>query len=412
MAARALPTGVVTFLFTDIESSSRLWERAPDEMREALAQHDALCRETIATSGGVVFKTVGDAVYAAFERPNDALEAAIAIQRAMRSHAWPSTIGELRVRMAIHTGDCSQRDGDYFGTTLNRVARLSSLGYGEQILVSSATAALLRDALGERVALRELGLHRLKDLAQPELAYQVVTEGLRSDFPALASIDSRPNNLPSQISSFVGREREVQEVSATLRESRLVTIVGPGGIGKTRLALQVAADVLGDQYPGGAWFVDLTTVRSPDPIVNAVASVLNVRESPSEPVEQTLLAHLHERRALLVLDNAEHLLADVAIFAKLVLATCPSVVVLVTSLEPLHVAGEHIYRLGALADAPSLFLERAHAVAPALAFDEAELGEVVQLCNRLDGSPLAIELAAARLSSMPLGNYCTVLRQA
>jgi predicted ATPase/class 3 adenylate cyclase len=403
MVARALPTGVVTFLFTDIESSSRLWERAPDEMREALAQHDALCRETIATRRGVVFKTVGDAVYAAFERPNDALEAAIATQRAMRSHSWPDAIGELRVRMAIHTGDCSQRDGDYFGTTLNRVARLSSLAYGEQILVSSATAALLRDALGERVALRELGLHRLKDLAQPELAYQVVTEGLRSDFPALASIDSRPNNLPSQISSFIGREREAQEVAATLRDSRLVTIVGPGGIGKTRLALQVAADVLGERYPGGAWFVDLTTVRSPDPIVNAVASVLKVREPPTEPIEQTLLAHLHERRALLVLDNAEHLLGDAAVFARLVLAKCPSVTVLVTSLEPLHVAGERIYRLGALADAPSLFLERAHAVAPALTFDEAELGEVAQLCNKLDGSPLAIELAAARLSSMPLG---------
>lgn len=402
MAAGALPTGVVTFLFTDIESSSRLWERAPDEMREALAQHDALCRETIATHRGVVFKTVGDAVYAAFERPNDALEAAVAAQRAIRSHAWPSAIGELRVRMAIHTGDCSQRDGDYFGTTLNRVARLSSLGYGEQILVSATTAALLRDALGERVTLRELGLHRLKDLAQPELTYQVVTEGLRSDFPALASIDSRPNNLPSQISSFIGREREEQEVAVTLRDSRLVTIVGPGGIGKTRLALQVAADVLGEQYPGGAWFVDLTAVRSPDPIVGAVASALNIRESPSEPIEQTLLAYLHERRALLVLDNAEHLLGDVAAFAKLALARCPSVTVLVTSLEPLHVAGERIYRLGALADAPSLFLERAHAVAPALTFDEAELGEVAQLCNRLDGSPLAIELAAARLSSMPL----------
>lgn len=402
MAAGALPTGVVTFLFTDIESSSRLWERAPDEMREALAQHDALCRETIATHRGVVFKTVGDAVYAAFERPNDALEAAVAAQRAIRSHAWPSAIGELRVRMAIHTGDCSQRDGDYFGTTLNRVARLSSLGYGEQILVSATTAALLRDALGERVTLRELGLHRLKDLAQPELTYQVVTEGLRSDFPALASIDSRPNNLPSQISTFIGREREEQEVAATLRDSRLVTIVGPGGIGKTRLALQVAADVLGEQYPGGAWFVDLTAVRSPDPIVGAVAAALNIRESPSEPIEQTLLAYLHERRALLVLDNAEHLLGDVAAFAKLALAKCPSVTVLVTSLEPLHVAGERIYRLGALADAPSLFLERAHAVAPALTFDEAELGEVAQLCNRLDGSPLAIELAAARLSSMPL----------
>jgi class 3 adenylate cyclase len=403
MAAGALPTGVVTFLFTDIEGSTRLWERSPDEMREALAQHDALCRETIATRRGVVFKTVGDAVCAAFERPNDAVEAAIDTQRAIRNHAWANAIGELHVRMAIHTGDCTQRDGDYFGPTLNRVARLSSLAYGDQILVSSATAALLRDALSERVALRALGLHRLKDLALPELAYQVVTEGLRSDFPALASIDSRPNNLPSQISNFIGREPEVLEVAGTLQVSRLVTIVGPGGIGKTRLALQVAADVLGERFPGGSWFVDLTTIRSPDPIVDAVATALNIRESPSEPIEQTLLAHLHERRALLVLDNAEHLLQDVAGFAKLALAKCPSITVLVTSLEPLHVAGEHIYRLGALADAPNLFLERAHSVAPSLTFDEAQLSEVTKLCNRLDGSPLAIELAAARLSSMPFG---------
>ncbi len=402
MAARVLPTGVVTFLFTDIEGSSRLWERAPDEMRESLVAHDRLCRDAVERHNGVVFKTVGDAVYSAFQRPSDALEAALDAQHAIRNYTWPAAIGAIHVRMAIHTGDCIARDGDYFGTTLNRVARLSALAHGDQILASSATEALLRDALRDRVALRALGSHRLKDLAQPEPTFQVVAQGLRSDFPALASIDSRPNNLPSQISSFVGREHEVREVGASLESSRLVTIVGPGGIGKTRLALQVAADLHGDRYPAGAWFVDLTTVRGPDPIADAVATALNVRELPSEPIERTLIAYLHERRALLVLDNAEHVLSNVTTFAKLVLAKCPDVTILVTSLEPLHVAGEHIYRLGALADAPNLFLERARASAPSLAFDEAALNDVAALCGRLEGNPLAIELASARLSSMPL----------
>ncbi len=402
MVTRALPTGIVTFLFTDIEGSSRLWERAPDAMREALARHDALCRERITRHCGVVFKTVGDAICSAFERPNDALEAAIEVQHALRKHAWPGAIGEMHVRMALHTGDCTQRDGDYFGATVNRVARLSALAYGDQILVSSATATLLRDVLSDRVVLRSLGSHRLKDLAQPEIAYQVVTEGLRSDFPALASMDSRPNNLPSQISSFVGREREVREVAAAIEGSRLLTIVGPGGIGKTRLALQVAADLLGDRYPGGTWFIDLTTVRAQEPIVDTVAAELNLREVPGEPIEKTLVAYLHERRALLVLDNAEHLLANAGAFAKLVLAKCPSVTILVTSLEPLHIAGERIYRLGPLADAASLFLERARASAPSITFNEVELEDVAALCSRLDGIPLAIELASARLSSMPL----------
>ncbi|MGA8576837.1 MAG: adenylate/guanylate cyclase domain-containing protein [Candidatus Cybelea sp.] len=401
---RALPTGIVTFLFTDIEGSSRLWERSPDDMREALARHDAICRDAIASHGGVVFKTVGDAICSAFTHPNDALNAAIDAQRALSTNVWPEAIGRLPVRMALHSGECTQRDGDYFGGTLNRVARLSSLAYGDQILVSTACATLLRDVLADNLALRALGPHRLKDLAQPEPTFQVVAEGLRAEFPALVSVDARPNNLPSQISSFVGRVRELHEIAASIEASRLLTIVGPGGIGKTRLASQVAAEVLGDRYPSGAWFIDLTTVRSTDSIAGAVAAELGVRELPIEAIDQTLIAHLHERRALLILDNAEHVLADVAAFAKLILSKCADVTILATSREPLHVAGERIYRLGPLSDAPVLFVERARASAPSMTFGKRELQDVEALCLRLEGIPLAIELASARLSSMPLSH--------
>jgi predicted ATPase/class 3 adenylate cyclase len=398
----ALPTGVVTLLFTDIEGSTKLWERHPGQMRDALARHDEICRDEVSRHNGVVFKTVGDAICSAFALPGDALGAAIAVQRALHGYAWAPEIGEIRVRMGLHSGECTERDGEYFGPTVNRVARLSSLAYGEQILVSAATAALLRDALGDGVELRSLGLHRLKDLAQQEPTFQVVAAGLRADFPALASLDSRPNNLPSQISSFVGRERELREVDALVQQSRLLTIVGPGGIGKTRLALQAAADVFGERYAGGAWFVDLAALRDPDSIPGTVASVLNVRELPSESIDATLFAHLGDRQVLLILDNAEHLLAGVAAFAKLALAKCPGVTILVTSREPLHVAGEKLYRLGSLTDATGLFLERARAAAPSARFGEFEPDEVAALCSQLEGIPLAIELACARLSSMPL----------
>jgi predicted ATPase len=371
-------------------------------MRDALADHEAICRDEVARHNGVVFKTVGDASCCAFQHPSDALAAAIGVQRALHAHAWPSEIGDIRVRMGLHSGDCTERGGDYFGPTVNRVARLSSLAYGEQILLSSATAALVRDAPGAGIELRPLGLHRLRDLAQPEPTFQVIAEGLRTEFPVLPSLDSRPNNLPSQISSFVGRERELQEVVAFVGGSRLLTIVGPGGIGKTRLALQVAADVLCDHYPGGAWFVDLTALRDPDSIAGTVATELNLRELPSEPIDKTLVTHLGDRQVLLLLDNAEHVLAGVARFAKLVLSKCASVTVLATSREPLHVAGERVYRLGPLTDASSLFFERARESAPSMNFGKSDLDEVSALCRQLEGIPLAIELACARLSSMPL----------
>ncbi len=397
-----LPTGVVTFLFTDIEGSTKLWERCPDEMREALAGHDAIVREIVERNGGVVFKTVGDACFCAFQVPPDAPSAAIAAQRALQEHRWPAGVGGLNVRMAVHSGVASERDGDYFGPAVNRVARLTAVAYGGQILVSAASAALVRDVLEKKaITLRDLGPGRLKDLGRPEPIFQIVAEGLRSDFPALPSLDVCPDNLPSQISSFVGRSRELEEAGAMLTQSRLLTITGPGGIGKTRLALQLAAGAL-ERYRDGAWFVELAGARDAEFIAQTVAAALNVRELPSELIEKTLLAHLSRKTLLLVIDNVEQILAGVARLVRLVLTQCASVTIVTTSREPLHIPGESVFRLGPLADdGTRLFLERARAAAPGQTFD-AELPHVAALCRKLEGIPLAIELACARLSSMPL----------
>ncbi len=398
-----MPLGVVTFLFSDIESSTKLWERAPDAMREALAAHDALLRRIVEAHRGIVFKTVGDACYCAFDDPADALLAAVESQRVLHAASWPSELGEIRVRMGIHSGQCTLRDGDYFGPAVNRVARLAAVAYGQQILVSGATAALVRDVPADTgIALRDLGSSRLKDLSQPEPTYQVVAEGLRADFPALASLDARPNNLPSQISSFVGRQKELAELSAALYESRLVTIAGPGGIGKTRLALQLGAEVV-ERYDDGVWFFDLTAQRDAEFIAQTIAMTLNVKELPNEPIETTLIAYLREKKTLLLIDNSEQVLAGVARLTRMLLSQCPEITILTTSREPLHLAGETVYRVGPMSDdAPKLFIERARAASPSQSYGEAQLGEIAALCKKLEGMPLAIELACARLSSMPL----------
>ena len=401
MARGSLPTGVVTLLFADIEGSTKLWEHCPEAMRGALVEHDTIVHETIERNCGAIFKTVGDSVCSAFSNPRDALYAAIEVQHSLHAHVWPDEVGEVRVRMALHTGVCAERDGDYYGPTVNRVARLLSIAHGQQILVSSSTAALLSDALDGATALRELGAYRLKDLSQPERTFQVLAEGLRSEFPALTSLDSRPNNLPSQISSFIGRKSELDNLTRLIAERRLLTLTGPGGIGKTRLAVQLAADVI-DRYKDGVWFVDLTAIRSPDLIVQAIATQLNVRELANQPLTETLVTYIVDKALLLVIDNAEHLIAETANIIKLILSRCPAITIVATSREPLHILGEQIYRLGPLADDARLFLERAHQAAPAITFGDAEYADVLSLCRKLEGIPLAIELACARLSSMPL----------
>ena len=401
MRAAEHPTGTVTFLFTDIEGSTRLWESDHDAMREALSSHDAILREAIERHRGFVFKTVGDAFCAAFFRPEDALSAAVETQLRLAAQAWPAAVGPLRVRVGIHAGSAVESDGDYFGPTVNRVARLMSLGHGEQILISGTVAALLRDVLPERVSLLSLGTHRLKDLSQPEPTFQVAVEGLRSEFPPLRSLDARPNNLPFQISSFVGRARELGEVRDALGQRRLVTVVGPGGIGKTRVALAAAGEAI-ERFVDGVWLVQLSQLKSAELIAQAAADVLNVREVPQEPVTETVVRTLADSESLLVFDSAEHLVAATAAFVKLLLSRCAGLKVLITSREPLHVTGEHVVRVQALEDAAELFLERAREVAPNLVVDEAALRTIGEICRRVERIPLAIELAAARVATLPL----------
>jgi predicted ATPase/class 3 adenylate cyclase len=395
------PTGIVTFLFTDIEGSTRLWESDAASMRVALSGHDAILRTAIEAHGGVVFKTVGDAFCAAFSRPDDALNAAVDVQRRIAAHPWGDPIGTLRVRMGIHTGTAIEAGGDYFGPTVNRVARLTSIGYGEQILVSGATASLLRDVLPDGITLSDVGTHRLKDLSRPEPAYQVVAPGLRADFQALKSLGTRPNNLPFDISSFVGRDKELADVRDALEQRRLVSIVGSGGIGKTRLALQAAADAI-DRFADGTWIVAFSPLRSGDLIAHAVADVLGIRENPQERIEESVARELAGREMLLVLDSAEHLLAATASFVKMILSRCASVKVLVTSREPLHLTGEFVLRVGPLQNAAELLIDRAREVLVDFVPDEAAMLAVEEICGRLECIPLAIELAAARTATMPL----------
>lgn len=404
----------VSFLFTDIEGSTRAWEAHPRAMGRALQQHDSLLRPIFEAHHGRVFKTVGDAFYCAFSETLSAVTAAIEAQQALHAARWPPAIGELRVRMAVHAGPAVHHDGDYFGPTVNRVARLLAIGHGGQILLSASAAAALATVKLDGITLRDLGSHRLKDLKQAESTYQVVAAGLDAEFPALASLDAHPNNLPSQLSTFVGRQRELSALQESLAASRVVTIAGPGGVGKTRLALQLAAELVAEF--DGVYFVSLAAVSNGSLVFDALASALEVAESPIEPLDATVLRYLGAKRTLLVFDNAEHLLAPAASAIKQIVSSCPNVRFLVTSREPLHLTGEAVQRLAPLAvsgeahtlaelemrEATRLFLERARGVAAELTLSPEQCARVAEICRRLEGIPLAIELAASRLATMPL----------
>ncbi|HSH81837.1 MAG TPA: adenylate/guanylate cyclase domain-containing protein, partial [Herpetosiphonaceae bacterium] len=407
-----LPTGTVTFLFTDIEGSTTRWEHQHEAMQMALTRHDAILRAAIEAHGGHVFKTVGDAFYAVFTSAPDALEAALAAQRAVAGETWDEVEG-LRVRVALHTGTVQQRDGDYFGPPLNRVARLLSTGHGGQALLSHVTHELVRDHLPAGTALRDLGEHRLKDLIRPEHVFQLVAPDLPSDFPPLRTLENRPNNLPLQLTPFIGRERELAAVCERLLDvtTRLVTLTGPGGTGKTRLALQVAADLL-DHFANGVWFVDLAPIADPSLLVSTIATALGVRETGGQSLLDSLKAYLREKQLLLVLDNFEQITA-VADQVAALLAAAPALKVLVTSRVPLHVRGEHEYAVPPLPlpdraagtspdrlsqyEAVRLFIDRARDVQAAFAVTNTNAPAVAEICHRLDGLPLAIELAAARV---------------
>jgi predicted ATPase/class 3 adenylate cyclase len=411
-----VPSGEVTLLFTDIEGSTRLWETRPDAMRVALVRHDDILRSVIEGSSGYVFKTVGDAFCASFGDAAGALEAVLVAQRALADETWPEGVS-LRVRMGLHTGSCDERDGDYFGPTVNRAARLEAVAHGGQTVLSGATASLVRSTLPPGVRLLDLGLHRLKDLGQPEHVYQLQVEGLDGQFPPLRSLDNPElgNNLPRHLTSFVGRETEMAEVGALLQTSRLVSLVGAGGVGKSRLAVQLAADLL-DESDNGVWLVELASLADPDLVPQALVSVLSIRDEPGRPVLDTLLDVLRDRHLLVVLDNCEHLIEACARMVDALLQSCPDVEVLVTSREPLGIDGERVYRVPSLSlppadgteapgnllnsEAVQLFVARAAARDRTFVLGEANAEAVTSICRRLDGIPLAVELAASRLGAL------------
>lgn len=416
-----LPPGTITFLLTDIEGSTRLWEEHPGEMRSALARHDALAGEIIERHSGNLIRSKGegDSVFAVFPVPADAVAAACALQQALASEPWPHAT-PLRVRMAVHTGEADLRDGDYYGASVNRCARLRAIGHGGQALISQAVQTLTGLSLPPQVSLRDMGSHRLKDLSQPERVFQLCIPGLPQDFPALCSLSATATNLPIQTTSFIGRERELAEVKALLGRARLLTLTGSGGTGKTRLSQQAAADVA-DAYRDGVWLVELAPLSDAVLLHQTVVSVLGVKEEGGKPLLQSLVETLRAKQLLLLLDNCEHVLDSAAGLADALLKHCPEVRVLASSREALGVTGEQTFRVPSLGIPPSpgrartmrttellgydsvrLFTERAVLVKSDFAVSSVTAPALARLCHRLDGIPLAIELAAARVRAMPV----------
>jgi predicted ATPase/class 3 adenylate cyclase len=417
----ALPSGTITFLFTDMESSTRAWLRNAGAMAAAVARHDALIERAVAKHGGQVVRPrgEGDSRFAVFARPSEALAAACAAQIALQQEHW--TLAEpLRVRMAIHTGEADLRLGDYYGLAVNHCGRLRGVAHGGQVLVSAVTADLVREALPTQASLRDLGLYQLKDLDQPERVWQLVHPELPADFPPLTSLSPRRDNLADQLTSFVGREQELLELCGLLSTTRLLTLTGPGGAGKTRLAVHVAQKVA-DAFADGVWLVDLGAVADPRLMTGAVASTFGLREDGQRPLLETLKDHLQSRHILIILDNCEHLVDASANLAASILHACPRLTILATSRRPLHIAGEMLWAVPPLTtpppvselvpknalvermkgcDAIALFVERARAVRPSFQLREDNAPFVADICRRLDGLPLAIELAAARLYAL------------
>ncbi|MFN8474704.1 MAG: tetratricopeptide repeat protein [Anaerolineae bacterium] len=419
------PTGAITFLFTDIEGSTRLWESHPTEMQLALRRHDVLIRGAIEDHHGYVFKTVGDEFCAAFESASDAFDAVVALQRALFAEPWAILskdanaqyrLSGIRVRAGLHAGEVEERDGDYFGPVVNRSARLMAAAHGGQVVLSQAVYDLL--AVGGRgdVNLRDLGLRRLRDLSVPEHIYQVIVPGLPTEFPPLRTLDVRPNNLPAQLTTLVGRERETAAIANLLARERvrLVTLIGAGGAGKTRVGLQVGADLI-DVFEHGVYFVPLAPVSDPGLFFPAIAATLGLREEGTRPLRDTVADYLRDKRLLLILDNFEQLMPAAPHVADM-LTACPEISALVTSRSLLRIRGEREFEippmrvpvLGSLPsaehlldyDAVRLFVERAQAVQEGFWVTPENRRAVAEICSRLDGLPLAIELAAARIKLM------------
>jgi predicted ATPase/class 3 adenylate cyclase len=407
-------SGVTTFLFTDIEGSTRLWDREHERMQLALARHDTIVRAAIEDNHGTVVKMSGDGAHGAFDDPFDALLAALRLQEGLADPAATNGV-QLRVRCGLHAGVTERRDNDFFGGAVNRAARIMSAAHGGQVLLSQAVAALIGERLPPHAALRDLGTVRLRGLESPERVFQLAHPRLRQDFPSLRSLEATPNNLPQQLSSFVGRERELADIGRLLQSTRLLTLTGAGGLGKTRLTLHIAADLL-DEFSDGVWFVELAPLSDARLVPQAVASTLGVTEEAGRPVIDALVKLVADRKTLLILDNCEHLIDACAKLAKRLLQAGPHLKILTSSREPLRIAGETTYLVPALAtpdasepisvdrlaqfEAARLFSDRAVAARASFRVTPQNAAAVADICRRLDGIPLALELAAARTRTL------------
>ena len=419
-----LPLGTATFLFTDIEGSTALLSRlGTEKYADVLDKHHRVIRKSLTVHAGVEVDTQGDAFFAVFASPSRCAAAAISIQQSLASTAWPG--GEqVRVRIGLHHGEAAETANGPVGYDVHRAARIAAVAHGGQILVSETAAALLRDSLAASAELLDLGPQRLKDMGRPEHIFQLVAEGLTRQFPPLRTLNNPAlaNNLPEQASRFIGRERELAQVRSLLESSRVLTLTGPGGSGKTRLALQLAADLL-DGSGDGVWLVELAGIADEAGVVPAIAETLHVSVQQSRPLIESLVDALAPLRMLIVLDNCEHLVEACANAVDTLVRRCPGVQLLCTSREPLGVTGEAIYRVPSLSlpddddqelagsDAVALFLDRAIAQGVAEVLDDDALPLLASVCRRLDGMPLAIELAAARLRTLSLSDIFDRLDQ-
>jgi predicted ATPase/class 3 adenylate cyclase/DNA-binding XRE family transcriptional regulator len=412
ISTSAQPTGTVTFLYTDIEGSTQLWKQQPQAMAAAHARHDQILRETIESNRGYVFQVVGDAFCAAFPTAADAVRAAVKAQIELDTENWGNA--PIRVRMGIHTGKAKvQQDGKYSGfVTLSHVQRLMSIAHGGQVLLSFTAQELVQDELPEAVQLRDMGQRQLKDWNRPERIFQLVISGLPVDFPPLNTPESFPHNLPVQLTSFIGREREMAEIKQLLSKTHLLTLTGPGGTGKTRLALQMAEELL-PSFADGVWSVEQAPLTDGSLILQTIASIFGLRELPNLPIFNIVTDYLRAKQLLLILDNCEHLVEACAKLSDHLLHSCPQLKIIATSREALEIAGETVYRVPSLTlpgqaqvtsaavmefEAAQLFVERASAVNPKFNLTHENASDVAQICRRLDGIPLALELAAARSS--------------
>ena len=406
------PSGTVTFLFTDIEGSTKLAQEHREQWENLRQRHHAILQSAMEAHNGYVFQIIGDAFCVAFHTASDAVNAAIDSQCNLQSEDWGDTT--IKVRIGIHTGEAEAHNGEYRGyLTLSMIQRVMSAGHGGQILLSGASEILVRGQLPKDVSLRDMGEHKLKDVPQPVRIFQVVGLDLQSEFPALRTLDVFPNNLPTQLTSFVGREKEILESMQMLKQSRLITFTGSGGTGKSRLSLQVASSIL-EQFIDGVWFIELAPISEPALVPNTVANVLRLRIEDSRPLMDVVVDWLHDKGALLILDNCEHLIDACAQFAITILRRCRDVRILASSREALGIAGEITYRVPSLPtpneplninqletfDSVKLFIQRATLTLPTFQLTDDNASFVAQICSRLDGIPLAIELAAARVRAL------------